>query len=59
MGSQFWWFYDAFVIACVLLIIFTNAKRGFRKNFIVMIGYAACALIASISSVVLAEPIYS
>lgn len=58
MGSQFWWFFDALVIACVLFVIFTNAKQGFRKNFIMMIGYAVCALIASGTSILLAEPIY-
>lgn len=58
MGSQFWWFFDALVIACVLLVIFTNAKQGFRKNFIMMIGYAICALIASGTSILIAEPIY-
>lgn len=58
MGSQFWWFYDALVIAGVLFIIFTNAKRGFRKNFIIMMGYIVSILMASIGSAMFSSPVY-
>lgn len=59
MGSQFWWFYDVLAVAVILLVIYANAKRGFKKNFLVMIGYILSAVVASVASAMLAEPVYS
>lgn len=59
MGSQFWWFYDILAVALALFIIYLNAKRGFKKNFLVIIGYVLSAVVASVTSAMLAEPVYT
>ena len=59
MGSQFWWFYYILAVALALFIIYLNAKRGFKKNFLVIIGYVFSAVVASVTSAMLAEPVYT
>lgn len=59
MGSQFWWFYDILAVAVIVFVICVNAKRGFKKNFLIIIGYILSAVIASVTSAMLAEPVYS
>ena len=59
MGSQFWWFYDILAVALTLFIIYLNAKRGFKKNFLIIIGYVLSAVVTSVTSAMLAEPVYT
>lgn len=59
MGSQFWWFYDILAVALALFIIYLNAKRGFKKNFLIIIGYVLSAVVTSVTSAMLAEPVYT
>ena len=59
MGSQFWWFYDILAVALTLFIIYLNAKRGFKKNFLIIIGYVLSVVVTSVTSAVLAEPVYT
>ena len=47
MGSQFWWFYDILAVALALFIIYLNAKRGFKKNFLIIIGYVLSAVVTT------------
>ncbi|WP_415934490.1 CvpA family protein [Ruminococcus champanellensis] len=59
MGSQFWWFYDILAVALTLFIIYLNAKRGFKKNFLIIIGYVLSVVVTSVTSAMLAEPVYT
>lgn len=59
MGSQFWWFYDILAVALALFIIYLNAKRGFKKNFLIIIGYVLSVVVTSVTSAMLAEPVYT
>ena len=46
MGSQFWWFYDILAVALALFIIYLNAKRGFKKNFLITIKFSSTVLLS-------------
>lgn len=59
MGSQFWCFYDILAVALTLFIIYLNAKRGFKKNFLIIIGYVLSVVVTSVTSAMLAEPVYT
>ena len=59
MGRQFWWFYDILAVALTLFIIYLNAKRGFKKNFLIIIGYVLSVVVTSVTSAMLAEPVYT
>lgn len=58
MGSRFWWLYDVAAICLIVLTIYGNARRGFKRNFIIILGYLFCGLLASVISVAIAQPVY-
>ncbi len=58
MDTQFWWVFDALVVFLLVWVIYSNAKRGFSKVFIICIGYLVAAVASSLLSGVAASPLY-
>lgn len=46
MGTQFWWFFDVFTAALLLVAVFIAGKKGFGKTLVFTIGCAASVLLA-------------
>lgn len=59
MGSQFWWIYDILVIVILIATVVSNAKRGFQKNFLIIIGYTISSIVAALTSGIMAETVYT
>lgn len=58
MGNEFWWFFDALVIAVIIAFIYIGAKKGFAKKISVIVGYILALGIAFFGSRVIAPQIY-
>ncbi len=51
MGTEFWWIFDALVIMIVVYVIYSNAKRGLTKVFVINIGYIVASFLAGLVAV--------
>ncbi|MBR6762000.1 MAG: hypothetical protein IKM30_08210 [Oscillospiraceae bacterium] len=58
MDTPFWWIFDALVVVLALFFIYSNAKRGLTKVFIMAIGYIVATLFSSVLSAVAAPTFY-
>lgn len=58
LGSSFWWFYDALVIAVFFLAIAGNAKKGFIKSVVVLAAYILSAFLAYMAGSFAGDKIY-
>lgn len=58
MGNHFWWILDVCVIAIIVYVIHSNAKRGATKVLILGIGYIFASLVASLVASAGAESVY-
>lgn len=58
MGSQFWWIFDAMVILIIGYIIYSNAKRGLTKVFVLNIGYIVAVTLSALVAVGAAPLVY-
>lgn len=58
MGTHLFWFYDAVVVALLLLNIYSGGKRGFLKSVVLILGFAASVLTAWIVSSAAAPAVY-
>ncbi len=58
MDTQFWWIFDALVVVLALYFIYSNAKRGLTKVFVMAIGYIVATLFSSVLSAVAAPTFY-
>ncbi len=59
MGTEFWWFFDALVVIVAIYVIFSNAKRGVTKVWILGIGYFLAVLTGTFMAMPLAETMYN
>jgi len=51
MGSDFWWIFDALVIMIAVYLIYSNAKRGLSKVFVLNIGYVIAIFLSGLVAV--------
>lgn len=58
MGSSFWWFFDAIVIALICGFVYKNAKKGFVKSIMLIASYAVAVLLALPTSSFVSNKIY-
>lgn len=58
MGTQLFWFYDAVVVALLLINIYSGGKRGFLKSVVLILGFAASVLVSWIVSSAAAPAVY-
>lgn len=58
MKSELWWIFDALIIILGGYVIFSNAKRGMSKVFVMAIGYIVSTVLASLLSAAAAGPLY-
>lgn len=58
MGDQFWWIFDAIVVMIVGYIIFSNAKRGLTKVFVLNIGYVVALLLSAVVAIAAGPLVY-
>ena len=58
MKSELWWIFDALIIILGGYVIFSNAKRGMTKVFVMAIGYIVSTILASVLSAAAATPLY-
>ncbi|MBQ3567182.1 MAG: CvpA family protein [Oscillospiraceae bacterium] len=59
MGGNFWWVFDAAVVAVVLLCVIHCARKGFSKIIVTAIGCVVSFAIAWVASQYSAETIYN
>lgn len=46
MDTEYWWFYDLFILVTILLCAYSGYKKGFAKVIVMMIGYIAIVILS-------------
>ena len=46
MDTEYWWFYDLFILVTILFCAFSGYKKGFAKVIVMMIGYIAVVILS-------------
>ncbi len=45
MDTEYWWFYDLFILVTILFCAYSGYKKGFAKVIVMMIGYIAVVIL--------------
>lgn len=46
MDTEYWWFYDLFILVTILFCAYSGYKKGFAKVIVMMIGYIAVVILS-------------
>jgi len=46
LDTEYWWFYDLFILVTILLCAYSGYKKGFAKVIVMMIGYIAIVILS-------------
>ena len=58
MGTEFWWIFDALVVMIAVYLIYSNAKRGLTKVFVLNIGYVTALFLSGLVAVTAGPQLY-
>ncbi len=59
MGTQFWWFYDAMIVAITLVTVFLSARSGFMKSMLSVVGYVISLIVSFSLCGVISSGVYN
>jgi len=46
LDTEYWWFYDLFILVTILFCAYSGYKKGFAKVIVMMIGYIAVVILS-------------